>query len=525
MSSNSSESYDSGYDNEFNFENIDDVEKDSEEPEQVQKPKKGAQKSAQKVKEGQKEKKERQIKQVFNPKLLTHSLNSFYDEFKFKDASSIKDGKEQGKIVVDVSKYAALEEFKKAVESQEETENRKSQKMKDTEKWDAITHGIWNFKLRGILTAINDNYMKKKLEDGTVDTSLFTDHIISQLNFASIEKFNPSEITGNIAEFFTSDKFKFKLYNSMFTHPSLSPEKDETDKGVHLNKIYLQNISRFHDEYLKILYSGKATSANDLFKFACGKLGKEVTVSKTLTSEKLFSADYKKMNEEFTKEERSECEEVIKMAKYEKVVSERYFKCYSLSIEQKLTDEKESKKQYKAYIETIKHFQEVSKSIMSDDVSTPEKFIGVFIRAFKEADALIHYKGSIKNFIRDINCQKKLLFTQRFKQILSRIINGDSTLTVKYSGQTFSAKFLKKDGKEAPVSGDIIQEEMHTFSSIYDTLGKIGLIGGNKVRKDIRVGIGIAIIDYVINEAKIACGRMKKSKNDRQQRKIIYIKA
>ena len=478
-----------------------------------------------KPKSEQQKNKTREIKQSFNPKLLTHGMNSFYDDYKFKDASTIKDGKEQGKIIIDISKYTALDEFKRAVESHEESENRKSTKTKETEKWNAITHGIWNFKLRGILTAINDNFMKKKLEDGTIDTSLFTDHLISQLNLSSNEEFSPSGIVGNIAEFFTSSRFKFKLYNSMFSHPSLSPEKSEKDKGIHLNKLYLQNISKFHDEYLRMIYTGKVSSSTDLFKYACQKISKDITTSKDMTADRLFNADYKKLNESFTKDERIEFEKVIKSVKYEKVVSERYFKCYSLSLEQNLTDEKDAKKQYKAYVETIKHFQDVAKTIMASDVSTHEKFIDVFVSAYREADKLIHYKNSIKNFIKDIECQKKLMFTQRFKQILSRIISDDQSLVVKYSGQTFSAEFEKKDGKKAKVSGDIIQEEKHTFNSIYSILGKIGLIGGNKVRKDIRVGLGIGVIDYIIGETKIACSRMKKSKNDKHQRKIIYIKA
>ena len=162
---------------------------------------------------------------------------------------------------------------------------------------------------------------------------------------------------------------------------------------------------------------------------------------------------------------------------------------------------------------------------MEADVSTLEKFINEFIKSFEEADKIIHYKGSIKNFIKDINCQKKLMFTQRFKQILTRILAKDQSVQINYSGQTFHAEYTKKEGAKVKLSGDIIQEEKHTFNNVYDTLGKIGLITGNRIRKDIRVGIGIAVIDYIMNEARITCNKAKKTKNDRQQRKIIYIKA
>lgn len=511
----------------FQFDGIAEEEpKKAEQPAKPEKPKREPKRNQKPKQPEQKDKKERSIKQVFNPKLLTHSLNSFYDDFKFKDFSAIKDNKTQGKVIIDIANYSALDEFKRAVESEEENENRTSIKLKDADKWDAITHGIWNFKLRGILTAINDNHMKKKQDDGSVDTSLFTNHIVNQLEFTDIEKFEPTEIAGNIAEFFTSDKLKFKLYNAMFPHPSISQKKDNSEKGEHLNKVYLQNISKYHDEYLKMMYTGKGkTSAQDLFKFACGKIAKDVTISKSLTAEKLFNADYKKLNESFTKDERNECDEIIKAAKYEKVVSERYHRCYSLAMEQGLMDTKKNKAMYAEYMNTIEHFKELSKNVMAADVSTIERFIDVLIDAFREADKRIHYKGAIKNFIKDIDCVKKLVFTQRFKQVLTRLIAEDKTVSIKYSGSTFNAKFIKKTGEEGELAGDVIQEAKHTFNNVYDALAKVGLFVGNRVRKDIRVGIGIAIIDYIINEARNSCPKPKKARTDKQQRKIIYIKA
>ena len=462
------------------------------------------------------------IKQSFNPKFLNHCLNGFYDDYKFKEYSSIKNGKENGKFVIDINNYKALDEFKQTIEKVEEQENRSGTKLKEADKWDEITHSIWNFKLRGILTAINDNYMKKKMDDGTIDTSLFSNHLINQLNFDDVDKFNAKEIVGNIAEFLSSDKFKFKLYNSMFPHPNISQNKT-SDKGEHLNKIYLQNISKYHDTYLEMLYTNKVKSDTDLFKLACDKIIKDNCVSNKLTADKLLEFDYKNINGSFTKEERNEFYDVIKMAKYEKIASERYYKCYNLALEQKMITKKDATSKYKSYVETIKKFKDLSKSIMSADVSTYSKFVDLFVSSYKETDKFINYKGSVKTFIKDIDCQKKLMFTQRFKQILTRIINDDKTLTVSYSGKTFNAIYSHSDGKEIKVCGDIIQEERHTFNNVYDSLGKIGLIGGNRVRKDIRVGLGIGLIDYIISETKMFNNKSKKTNN--HQKKVIYIKA
>lgn len=512
---------DSVSDEEYNFNNINNDQEEEVKQQEVEKPVETKEHKKQQKKPKTRAK---EIKQVFNPKFLTHSLNNFYGDYKFKDYAMIKDNKENNKIIIDINNYKALDEFKQTVESIEEQENRSGTKMKEADKWNTITHSIWNFKLRGILTAVNDNYMKKKTEDGTFDTSLFSDHLISQLEMDTIDEFDAKSIIGNIAEFLTSDKFKFKLYNSMFPHPMIS-QNAVSEKGEHLNKIYLQNISKYHDDYLKLLYSHKVSLEKDLFKFACDNIIKDNDISNKLTTDVLMNANYKNINESFSKEERTEFDSIIKLAKYEKTVAERYFKCYNLALEQNMISKADSTKLYKSYIGTIKTFRELSKSIINSDVSTLEKFVNVFVDTYKKADEFMKYKTSINNFIKDIDCQKKLMFTQRFKQILTKIIEEDKTLHVEYSGKTFKADFLKKDGNKAAISGDIIQEEKNTFNSVYDSLGKIGLIGGNKVRKDIRVGIGIGLIDYVISEVKIIEGRKKKPANDKRQRKIIYIKA
>ncbi len=470
-----------------------------------------------------KEKKTRVIKQEFSKKLLIHNLNSFYDNFKFKDADTIKDNKESGKSIVYLKNYSALDEFRNIMEQQEEDENRKGEKMKEKEKWDYITHSIWNFKLRGILTAINDFEIMKKKEDDNIDSTLLTDHILPQLHFDTIDKFDSKDIIGNIAEFFTSDKFKFKLFNAIFPHPAIKGKDSDNEKGEHLKKVYLQNISNYHDEYLKMLYNGKKTTADKLFKYACDQIADSIA-SESITSDKLFNADFKKLKDSFTSEEIKEYGERIKLAKYEKATAERYYKCYSLAIEQELTTEKKAKETYNNYKDIIKRFNDMSKDIMKADVRTKEKFVNKFVECFNEVNKYINYKSSIKTFIKDINCSKKLVFTQKFKQVLTKLITKDPTLTVKYSGETFNADYTKADNNDAHISGDIIQEERHPTKSLYDSLSKIGLIANNKVRKDIRVGIAIGLIDYIITEANAMNTKVKKAKTLKQQKKIIYIK-
>lgn len=472
-------------------------------------------KKAQKPKADKQQTQPRKNKQEFSSRLLTHLMNTFYDDYKFKDISQLKEGKGGKQLIIDVHDYKALDELKKAIIDYDENANRTEKKEKEAERWTTITHAIWNFKLRGILTAINDNEVKKELDDGT---SLFMDHIVSQLEFNDIEQFNAKGVIGEISEFFTSDRFKFKLYNAMFPHPSLSTTATKGNGG-HLNKAYLQNISNYHDYYLDQLYAGKVSAASDLFKYACEKIASDDVIDKSITADRLFTTDYSD-KAAFTKEERNSLSEVIRKVKFEKNVSDRYFKCYNLAIEQKLIDAKTAQKQYKQYIKILKQFKSLADELQKADIGTKEKFINVFINAYRKADEFIHYKVSIKNFIKDINCQQKLMFSQKFKQALTHIITDDKTFAIKYVGDTFVATYTKGDDKKITIRGDIIQTTRHTSKSVYETLAKIGLICGNDIKKEIRIGVGISVVDYIINKAKIIASGGKS-----KQRKIIYIKA
>lgn len=450
-------------------------------------------------------------KAKFNNKTLLHYLNSCYNNFRFRDFKNVSEEK-KSMFKVNMSEFTALKEFKRLVEEFDEDEairQRKNEKpRKKEEKWNEITHAITDFKLRGILTIINDINISIKNEDGTKDTKIFTNYILPQLHFNEPEPFNISILKDKIKNFLTSDKLKFKLYNAMFPHPQM--ETKEGAKDTKLSCYYLQNMSNYHDAYLELLYSGKVKSADDLYNLAAENIAKEskklINVDDLLTLS--FDKEAAKKEAKLSEEEKK----YYKMARFEHAVADRYFKCYQLAIEQNLTTLKEAKANYDAYNKKLDAFAAHADQIDKVKIDKLEKFIKLFIDEFTALNEDLKYNNSIKNYIADIGASDSLIFTQRFKQILMKVIKGENIkITYDNNAKTFSCSInmttrkTDKNGEKIEqvvnrrITDHVIQEQRHTFENTRDTLAKIGHMVRSGIDKNIRVALGIAIIDFIYN--------------------------
>jgi hypothetical protein len=394
-----------------------------------------------------------------------------------------------------------------------------------------------DFKLRGILTVINDNKIFIKNEDGSIDAKLFTNYILPQLHFYKPEDFNVVGLKEKIADFLTSDKIKFKLYNAMFPHPQMELKKGT--KETRLNKFYLQNMSRYHNKYLEALYSGKVSSPDDLYKIAVECIVK--SSKKAVSAERLLNLSFDKAakgkkteEDKATKEKKSEedklYEKYDKAARFEHSVADRYFKCYQMAIEQNMVTTKEAKALYDSYINKLEAYGEHSEAIRKQKIIKIEQFIKLFIDEFKELNEDLKYNFSIKNYIADIGAANSLIFTQKFKQILMRIIKGENIkVTYIENTKSFSCKVniktkqTNKAGEKVDItiekllSDKIIQDQRHTVSNTRDTFAKIGRMVCDGVDKNIRVALGIAIIDYIYTTS------MRITERSKLPKKTVYI--
>lgn len=455
-------------------------------------------------------------KQEFNLKSMIRFLNSCYDEFNFKDITSLKKDK-KATFKINLNDYKAIDEFKKVVNEFEKLEESKETRTKETEKWNMITQSVYDFKLRGILTLLNDFKLQTKDEKTEEkDTRLFMDYIIPQLHFNEPEGFEVSQVRENMIEFLTSDKIKFKLYNNMFPHPKISTDNDK--KENRLNKIYLQNISNYHDKYLEMLYSGKVSKAEDLYAYACEQIAYKSTIG--TTKERLMKLSfgnkikYAKDEKQFEKDD--------KIARFEHNMAQRYFACYSQAIEQGLITQKEAAKRYNEYIEKIEQYKEHAEELTKDKSTKLDKFINLFVSEFRTLNEDIKYNNSIKNYIADIKATNILTFTPQFKQILTKLINGENIKINYKPNKRFTTTIQVKDKKtgtmkDKEIDEFVIRERRHTFENTRDTLAKIGLVGGDNINKNVRIGVGISMVDYIHEEAIRITARSKLPK------KTIYI--
>ena len=456
-------------------------------------------------------------KQTFNLKSMIRFLNSCYDEFNFKDIDPKKEEKKTS-FKIDLTQYKAIEEFKKVLGEYEKEEQEKDTKAKESEKWNEITKSIFDFKLRGIMTLFNDfKLMKKDEATKENDTRLFMDYIIPQLHFNEPEDFEVSQVRDNMAEFLTSDRIKFKLYNNMFPHPTIPPKEGKTESR--LNKVYLQNISKYHDKYLEMLYSGSVSSADELYEYACEQIAYRSTVG--TTKDRLLNLSFDGKHK-LTKEERK-FESDERLARQEHHIAQRYYKCYAEAIVQELITKKEATKRYNEYMEKVQEYRDHAKDIMKDKTTKLNKFIDLFVSEFKTLNEDLKYNNSVKNYIHDIHAENILTFTPQFKQILTKIINGEKIELTFTQNKRFIAKIMRKDAKtgkqkEKEVNELVIRERRHTFENMRDTLAKIGLIAGDNINKNVRIAIGVSIVDYIYTEARRITERSKLPK------KSIYLK-
>lgn len=511
----------------FDFESIDKMEEELKIEESTKSEKKGRQSKKDKTtKQDKKDKKEKTQKsekkeeQKFDVKQLIRYLNTCYGtHLVFRDANDVKKNKKpidlDHKPVIKLSEIESVKIFEQTVNDFMKSKYVKDNfdNMKTSEKWNTITHSIYDFKLRGIMTTFNDcEILEKDNED-----SLLISHILPQLHYDKNEEFNKDIVKQNILEYLQSDIIDFKIYNSIFPHPDIKQEEG-SEKKTYLSKFYVQNKSKYHNDYLIQLFNKDNTS---LFDIACEKIASEAKNDK-ISKDFLLKYDYDLIKTNKISKEDKEFIEILKKAKSEKIISEKYIKHYTMCKEQGLLDNDNNKKLLKSYIDTRKQFKELRETISSMKNRTIEDFIEMFIYAFKEIAPIMKYKENIGMFIRDIKSQKILVFTTKFRKYINLLLKGEN-VKITYKQNTFVTDYKIK---EKILEGEVIQVKQFAFDKTYNNLAKIGLyVESNpllKIPKSIRTGLGISIVDYIHNEALRYIPK-KRTESKKIQRKIIYL--
>lgn len=202
----------------------------------------------------------------FSPTIITNFLNNHYrnavldgenkQTLVFKNYPLKPPATLNNKVVIDLYNYKGLIDFIQTY------------KLMINEDYTKIIERVFDLKLHTCLD-IADKYKtndKRKL-------NVFQEFVIPQLEFCEKRGVSIQDFIEAINSFFENDaKIKTKIYNSVFPHDT--HHADELPKGV--NVIYLQHISKFHDEVLDMV------------------INKEMDDDEILTEcQKLYSKNYK----------------------------------------------------------------------------------------------------------------------------------------------------------------------------------------------------------------------------------------
>ena len=196
--------------------------------------------------QSQKAKQEKQ----FSPTVITNFLNNYYRNvalknpaeqlltFKVFPTEEKAAAKASQQITIDLYQYQGLLDFIQLYKL--------AKADKDTN-WtlDQIIDRVFDMKLRACL----DVPRVFKTNDKT-KINAFQEFVVPQLGFNTDNSMNIQDYINGVSSYFAKDdKLKTKIYNLVFPHDSHSADK----LPVGVNVIYLQHVSKYHDEVLNLV--------------------------------------------------------------------------------------------------------------------------------------------------------------------------------------------------------------------------------------------------------------------------------
>lgn len=440
----------------------------------------------------------------FNRKTLIRYLNECYGErFLFKDGEKLLPEQAKGKVIIDLNKYSALDELRFVMYSIDMC----NKKLPRKERWDMITHSLFDFKLRGILTAINDNELstEESRKYKEKDYKLLMDKIVPQLHFDAHHPFSMDEVKEDIAKYLRSQSIRYKLLNKLFPHPSNGKVVDDKKVGAFVDKLYIQTMSKYHDLFIKHIFTAKSTAWQELFAIAC----KQLETANKLEKDFLLKYDWESFK---TTKHDKDLLPVLRQACAERNICQKYSKYFAtVGLDEAL---------YGEYKRIAGEFIKLATVVKDTPVASYKDFVAMIIKVFKAVDEPLHYGKSIIAFMKDAGVDKKAVFTTKFRQVLNDLIRNDD-IVVNYSGNMFMCNLQRRTKTgvvSKPFEGEVIQEHKYVPKQVFNTLTKIGLFVECKdARSDISCGIGCAIVDHIREEAE------KHYKADQKMHKNIFI--
>lgn len=188
----------------------------------------------------------------FSSTIITNFLNNYYRNAAMKNPSAQalnfkvypteKASKIPQQSVIDLYEYQGLLDF---IETYKVAQQIPEDKLPQNKLTEFVIERTFDMKLRACL----DSARVFKTNDKS-KLNVFQEFVIPQLGFERSSFMNIVDYINGVSSYFASDtKLKTKIYNLIFPHDSHNPDK----LPVGVNVIYLQHVSKYHDEVLDMV--------------------------------------------------------------------------------------------------------------------------------------------------------------------------------------------------------------------------------------------------------------------------------
>ena len=493
----------------------------------------------------------------FTPSTIINFLKTYYkisptiDGLQRKSVT-IKDADVESKVkipeenIIDLSNYKSIIEFVHTFIAVSQSMNVKNFKMQK------VIESLFDLRLRGALDIIDTYNFNDKDAHDQLQELLFT-----QLDFAGVKDNEIKTYIERMLWYFDSeDRIRTKAYNTTFPH---AVHRDGEDaKGV--NVIYLQHSPAAQDEILEKLaedidtplkvidalviehFNDELTSAGIrgdelselrqqlvnplIIKNATNpptitnKKGKEVVNTKWIEELHRVEVDGKKLNTLEDKLTELEVTWVRKLVRelstsrlFVSVVKNAFENgvVYDETEKKNVRDERDISECVETYnkimkslgkfrVEQQKRFDKVCKK--PTDAAMFKCFIETFVDCCKFMKEQFGYTNATKQFANDIKSNSiNFNFTKELRKRINDIFegNGESTVNEVVEQNLADWKYMNYSKSQDPYQSDIY--------------AKIGKICGISIKREYRIGVGVAIVAWIQEQIRLISARNCKKRD------------
>lgn len=443
----------------------------------------------------------------------------------------VKPDKRPLRNVIDLQDYKGLKDFIEIYE----TLISKDPNIQMSEVIDAT----FDLKIRSCLD-IADTFKINRSEN------VFRSHVIPQLGFSTPKETSINTFIDAINNFFENeDKIKTKIYNAEFPHNV----HDNTKEAKGVNVIYLQHISKYHDDVLKMVIEDELDDIEILreiqrkFAMDCDVKGvtdvkekqrialqvvhpeiaekiinppkipdpkhKGVMITDPKWFENLKVAERKGREIIVTDEEMTPVEKMnVKALVRELNMVESFIRIIKGGHEaDPSVDLHECLAHYRHIYDETRKFYDAHKVLKDDSY---ESFLKYFIETVRFIKNKFNYKAPLKTFINDTKGKVQFKFNKKLRAEIEKAIKKDK-LTDEDINRIATEHKSEWMYINSPKTYDINE------LSIYAKIGKYANI---PIVKDFRIALGIAIVSYIQDQVNII-----RAQNSKKHDIVIYIKA